>query len=251
MLSGQLGVDGIREFVHNPMHHGLATLLSQCVSGREQLGSADLLRTKYKPGRKLTAYYNLHVGSEVRPIALSWSAELQTDSLDAADIQDRAAPRHLVAPFERLSARTDGGRTGLLIAPIDPKMPQLMRLNDHSHLTSVLEDLAPESVLPRQPARIRALRYRPGQRHVLHVSPEADRDNRVAFIKIDRDNHAARAVRFAQAVGPLLSQRSPGASLVTPLGYAPGTRPPFGVALPARRCRRRCAILHERSPCWF
>ena len=37
--------------------------------------------------------------------------------MDAADLQDLTAPRQLVAPFERLSARTDGGQTGLLIAP--------------------------------------------------------------------------------------------------------------------------------------
>ena len=108
MLSGQLGADGIREFVHNPMHHGLANLLSQCVPGRERLGSADLLRTKYKPGRKLTAYYNLHVGAEVRPIALSWSAEPQTDSMDAADMPRPGSTAAPGCPVRNGSAR---GRT--------------------------------------------------------------------------------------------------------------------------------------------
>ena len=218
VLDGRLGADGIAEFVHNPMQHGLADLLTQCAPGREKLSSTKLLRTKYKPGRKLTAYYWLHVGAEVRPIALSWYAESHPD-LAAADMQDHAAPRHLVAPFVRLTARTESGQMGLLIAPIDPQMPQLMRLNDHSHLASMLKNLTSDSGLLPEATRIEAVRYRPGQRHVLHVSSVPDRHG-AAFIKIDRDNHGAQAVRFAQAVGPLLSEHSPNTSLVRPLGYS-------------------------------
>ena len=206
------------------MRHGLLDLLSQCVPGREQLVRTELLRTKYKAGRKLTAYYRLHVGADVRPIALAWSAESPSGNADATDIQDQAAPRHLVAPFERLCARTHGGQTSLLIAPIDPQMPQLMRLNDHAHVISMLENLAPDSLLSAGPTRIQAVRYRPGQRHVLHISRGPDRDGSAVYIKIDRDDHAARAVRFAQEVGPLLAERSPGASLVKPLGYAASDR---------------------------
>ena len=219
VLDGRLGADGVRELVHNPMQHGLADLLAQCVPGREKLSSAKLLRTKYKPGRKLTAYYRLHVGAEVRPIALSWYAESHPDSLAAADMQDQAAPRHLVAPFVRLTARTDSGQMGLLIAPIDPQMPQLLRLNEHSHVASMLKSLTSDSALLAEATRIEAVRYRPGQRHVLHVSCPPDRDG-AAFIKIDRDNHGAQAVRFAEAVGPLLSEHSPSTSLVRPLGYS-------------------------------
>ena len=52
-----------------------------------------------------------------------------------------------------------------------------------------------------------------------------------------------------KAVGPLLSRALPQHQS----GHAARlrrrrTRPPFGVALPARRCRRRCAILPERCP---
>ena len=129
VLSGQLGADGVRDVVHNPMDHGLTQLLSQCAADRLGTARAELLRTKYKPGRKLTAYYQLRIGTEARPIALIWSVESLSDTMDAADRQDLTAPRQLAAPFERLSARTDGGHTGLLIAPLDPQMPQLMRLH--------------------------------------------------------------------------------------------------------------------------
>ena len=83
----------------------------------------------------------------------------------------------------------------------------------------MLDDVAADSPCRAEGARIEAVRYRPGQRHVLRVSAATDRDNPAAYLKIDRDNHGARAVRFAQAVGPLLRERSPRARLVAPLGY--------------------------------
>jgi hypothetical protein len=179
----------------------------------------QLLRTKYKPGRKLTAYYRLRIGAEARPIALTWSVESLSDAMDAADRQDQTAPRHLVAPFERLSARTDAGHMGLLIAPLDPQMPQLMRLSQHSHLTAMLREVAADvAVLPGAP-RVQAVRYRPGQRHVLRVSAKSDHDGPAVYVKVDRDNRSERAVRFAELVGPLLAERSPGTGLVTPLGF--------------------------------
>ena len=60
-------------------------------SGREESrrGAAS---HEVQAGRKLTAYYQLHVGAEVRPIALIWSAELLTDGLDAADIKTGRHP---------------------------------------------------------------------------------------------------------------------------------------------------------------
>ena len=219
MLNAGLGAAGVGQLVHNPMQHGLASLLSQCVPGRDQLATTTLLRTKYKPGRKLTAYYRLHVGAEIRPIALFWFAELPADGTASADLQDRGAPRQLVAPFVRLSARTEGGRVALLIAPIDPQMSQLMRLSDHAYLTGLLADAHADPALLSTARRTQAVRYRPGQRHVLRVSAGTELDHEAAYLKIDRDDHGARAVRFAQAVGPLLAERSPRARLVEPLGY--------------------------------
>ena len=217
-LDGQLGSGGIRELALNPMQHGLADLLSQCLPGQGQLMRTELLRTKYKPGRKLTAYYRLHIGAVVRPIALSWVAKPEPDGMDA-DIEDDGAHRQLVAPFARLTARTMSGQMVLLIAPMDPQMPQLMRLNERSYVMSMLNNLTSCTALSPD-LTIEAVRYRPGQRHVLRVSPADDRENSATFIKIDRDDCGVRAVQFAQAVGPRLSERCPTASLVPPLGYS-------------------------------
>jgi aminoglycoside phosphotransferase len=84
----------------------------------------------------------------------------------------------------------------------------------------MLRNLTSDSDLRPEATRIQAVRYRPGQRHVLSVSFAPDPDRSAAFVKIDRDNRGARAVQFARAVGPRLAERSPGTSLVTPLGYA-------------------------------
>jgi aminoglycoside phosphotransferase (APT) family kinase protein len=227
VLDGQLGADGVRELVQDPMQYGLAQLLGQCLTGRERLSRTKLLRSKFKPGRKLTAYYELQVDAEVRPIAISWLAEPLSAGSETIGLPEPAAsgqPVAAYAPFVRLTAQADGGQTRLLISPLDPELPQLMRLNDHSYLSSMIKSLTPGVARRPQATRIEAVRYRPGQRHVLRVRPAADLDAAAVFIKIDRDNRAGRAVRFAEAVGPLLSERAPRTSLVEPLGYAADDR---------------------------
>ena len=94
-----------------------------------------------------------------------------------------------------------------------------MRLSDHAYLTGLLADAHADPALLSTARRTQAVRYRPGQRHVLRVSAGTELDHEAAYLKIDRDDHGARAVRFAQAVGPLLAERSPRARLVEPLGY--------------------------------
>jgi aminoglycoside phosphotransferase len=217
-LAGRLGASALREMVHDPLRHGLADLLRACLPAAEELGDPLLLRSKFKAGHKLTAYYRLGAEADARPLALSWCATPATDLLDAAETQGRAAASNAsqaasMAPFARLTARSDDGRTGLLIAPLDPQLPQLMRLDDHAYVRSLVERLTgtPQAL----PSRLTAVRYRPGQRHVLQVvtSPTT------LFLKIDRDHRGARAVRFAEVVGPRLTARVPSAELVPPIGY--------------------------------
>ena len=200
VLDGRLGADGVAELVHNPMQHGLADLLAQCVPGREKLSSAKLLRTKYKPGRKLTAYYRLHVGAEVRPIALSLVRGVAPRQLGrrrhAGPGGTPPSSRTIRAPDRADRKWTDGPAD----RPDRSADAAALRLNDHSHVASMLKSLTSDSALLPEATRIEAVRYRPGQRHVLHVSCPPDR-NGAAFIKIDRDNHGAQAVRFAAGGG--------------------------------------------------
>ena len=70
------------------------------------------------------------------------------------------------------------------------------------------------------------------------------------YVKVDRDNHGARAVRFAEAVGPLLAERSPGAGLVTRSAIVASDQAAVWRGTGGqRRCPRRCAILVARRHC--
>src|SRR6187455_1161292 len=140
-LGGHSGPAGLRELANNPVQHGLAELLRRCLPGSAEVQGTKLLRTKYKPARKLTAHYELTVDGMVRQIALSWLADPVGTPVDSLGIDAEAARRGLLAPFTRLAATTENSRATLLIAPADPVMPQLVRLNDHEHLEELVAGL--------------------------------------------------------------------------------------------------------------
>ena len=234
------------------MQHGLADLLSQCLPGRGQLDEDGAAANEVQAGSQAHGVLPAarRRGGSANRAQLVRRAALRQH--DAADIAGRGGTIASWLHHSHASrARTTSGQTGLLIAPIDPQMPQLMRLNDRSYVIGHARE--PDArIRPccRTQQRIQAVRYRPGQRHVLHVSPASDRDGSAMFIKIDRDDCGARAVRFAQAVGPLLSERCPTASLVPAarlLRRGPGCR--MAWTLPARRCRRKCATPLEPPRC--
>ena len=73
-LTGNLGVGSLRDLALDPLRHGVRGLLVDAVPGWD--GSIDrLIRTKYKPARKLTAYYQLTPGDEARHVAVTWTNE--------------------------------------------------------------------------------------------------------------------------------------------------------------------------------
>jgi aminoglycoside phosphotransferase len=219
VLTGHLGADGVREVAQNPFRYGFRELLDSCLPGRRETTCA-LLRTKFKPQRKLTAYYELTVdGAESRHACVTWSQE-RPASLPgpASGIPEESS----ASPFERLTASSDDGLVSLLVSPADPAMPQLRRLNDPAYLGGVLERLTGRPVPPPRPYDVRTLRYRPGQRHVLMVRSGPGRPG--VFIKSDRDDSGNIAVPVAWALAPHVAARCPGAHLAEPLGYVEADR---------------------------
>ena len=217
-LAGRLGASGVRRVVSDPWQHGLAELLPQCLPGAGDSQKASypvtLLRSKYKPGRKLTAYYSLRVDGSLRHLALSWEATPPGQGAD--DVGPSA-------PSERLAATSGDGRTILLVAPADPRMPQLAGLSRADHLAEVITQLAGSRGEFPSPgtAVVETVRYRPGQRHVLRVGYRTRAGSRTTtYVKLDRDDSGVRAVAVARAVGPVLAAGSPGARLADPLGYS-------------------------------
>jgi hypothetical protein len=159
----------------------LRRLLAEPLDGHvapSAIDSVELLRTKYKPGRTLTGYYR-------------WRADTRN-----------------------VAARTwyADGRTSVLIAPVDPVMPQLSRLYDPTELAELLGTIMGEAVCGSPSDLIlRTIRYRPGERHVLHVRGGLLTPSGV-YLKLDRHASGAYAV-------PVVAELVGHVKVARPLGY--------------------------------
>lgn len=249
---GVLDAQGLRELACHPLDHGLGELLRQCLPAPASVPEIELLRTKYKPGRALTASYRTDRSTAARWLAVSWALGPKdpspTGTPDVAVIEAEARRRGLMAPFSRLAARESTPAVSLLVSPADPTMAHLVRLHDPSYLDDLLHRLAGAPAVRRGRAvGITVVRYRPGQRHVLRV--DLDDGSRVgsAFVKTDRDDCGERAVTFARVLGPQLAAACPGASLCSPLGYAASDRASVWDGSPGRSLSQEVAT-GARSP---
>jgi len=102
-LAGVHGVEALRRMALDPLRHGVRELLAEQAPWWD--GSTPrLIRTKYKPSRKLSAYYELSPGDPARHAAVAWTNE----------------------------------SVEVLVSPDDPAMPQLAGLHDHAHLRDLL-----------------------------------------------------------------------------------------------------------------
>ena len=122
-LAGIHGVEALRAMALDPLPHGVRELLAEQAPWWD--GSTPrLIRTKYKPSRKLSAYYELSPGDPARHAAVAWTNE----SIE------------------------------VLVSPDDPSMPQLARLHDRRlpHRPARLhrsdrDDPLPAPATPRPP----------------------------------------------------------------------------------------------------
>ena len=74
-LLGDLGAAGVRQVALDPRRFGLAELL-ELLAPRSGAARLTLLRTKFKPARKLTAYYRLlQDRAQPLPLAVTWSLD--------------------------------------------------------------------------------------------------------------------------------------------------------------------------------
>ncbi|QWZ08028.1 aminoglycoside phosphotransferase family protein [Nocardioides panacis] len=197
----------------------MGELLGECLSdaGAWRL---DLLQSKFKPGRKLTAYYRLaparpspptagEDGVRARHLAVTWSVDRQP-AASAMPGTGRPQP-----PFERLVTASEDGRIVVRICPDDPAMPQLPRLADPGHLAGLVADLCGRRFATRQ-LTVDTVRYRPGQRHVERVRLDG---HPWMYVKTDRDCSGARAVAVATYLRDLVGQHPVHAAVALPLGY--------------------------------
>jgi hypothetical protein len=191
VLSGSLGVEAVRGVALAPWRHGLEVTPTK--GARSPGEDLELLRTKFKPHRKLTAYYR-----RGRP--------------------DGTPAEHLAVSWQAGASVADAPRVSVTTSPADPAMPHLSRLTSPSYLAALLARLDPGRGLATARLQVSTIRYRPGQRHVLRVT-DPDR-GRGFVVKTDRDHSGPRAISAARSLRPMLASHCPGADVVEPLGHS-------------------------------
>lgn len=212
-LQGTRGPAALAGIVLEPESHGVPELLRAHVG--DPPPRLALTRSKYKPSGKLTAYYELVTRDSRwsrRHVAVTWrTGALAAETADPWQEYDG-----------RLAATSVDGRVSVLVSPDDPAMPQLRRLHDRGHLFSAMAGLGQAWQGPVDELRIQTIRYRPGQRHVLYVRSARMRCG--LFVKTDRDDLGAHAVRMARMLQEVLPARCGSTAVAEPLGYLPEDR---------------------------
>ena len=179
----------------------------------------QLVRAKVKPGRKLTAEYEVVLPSAGlrRRIAVTWVGPCATAPGPSPGAEDEAHRRGVLAPFHRSWLVSDDGRMSVSVAPVDGAFPQLVRLHDPAHAMILLRASRVTAGLGDEAARVvvvETIRYRPGQRHVLRVVAGAG--GPAWYAKVYRDGTGRRAIDAAAQAAAAFAAAGGGAAGVLP-----------------------------------
>jgi len=234
-LAGRSGADGVRWALRAAAPRAaLRRELAALLPPGQPLVACRLVRAKFKPGRRLNAWYDLDLGpAGRRAVAVTWEPWDERADPPGADGQAARARRAggpaeqemeaearaegLAEPFTRL--RTAAPALGLRaqVAPLDPTHPHLVRLSSPRRVPELLR----RAGVPAAEAdgwTVAAVRYRPGQRHVLRWQPAGGAP---LFAKLYRGGHSARAARVAGTVADLLDHAGGGIAAARPLAHLP------------------------------
>src|SRR5687768_3646362 len=184
ILSGNKGLAGIQWALNGQSSRRLLRREAQAMlrSGY-RAGPFHLTRAKFKPGRKLSAYFTFPALDDVGQashsvhLAATWQKILDgTNHADGRDQLQEEANQSGLMPVQRELFRDipDQG-IKLQVWPFDPKFPQLVRLGNPSYVAGMFASLGIAHDLKQIPV-VTPIRYRPGERHVLRYeidSPEA------------------------------------------------------------------------------
>jgi len=178
ILSGQRGLVGVQELlIGEAAQARLNDALCSLLDRSTQLGDCRLQRAKFKPGRKLTAYYKLQlheqagIRTDIRPLAVTWTMPGAKQTADNTTFEATVVQNGLAAPFQKLTASAPDWGMQLQVSPLDPRFPQLIRLSDPGYVRA---RLAAEATSAADDYAISVIRYRPNQRHVLRYDPVVD-----------------------------------------------------------------------------
>jgi tRNA A-37 threonylcarbamoyl transferase component Bud32 len=197
LLSPPAGAEGLHAALRSPaLRRMVRGALAGMLADPSGLGPCRLHRTKAKPGAKLTAWFHvaLRDAAAGREVAVSWWEPARCPAVadDERAAEADALARGTARPFASLTTHVPSASMRIHAAPLDPAFPGLGPMSDPQHVATRLGfQKAPDVV---------ALRYRPGQRHVLRY-----RDGRPTwFAKLYRDARGERHARAAAAVSRVL-----------------------------------------------
>ena len=188
------------------------------------LGRCRLRRAKLKPGRKLSAYYDVSLRNDdeasprIRAVAVTWErvddSRPRGTSDETVAMEAEAIRRGVAAPFSSLRGEVPEWGMRIEVWPLDECFPQLVPLSDPSHAASVLPGA--DGTLPS----VTTVRYRPRQRQVLrfsfHSGPRAHPD---VFAKLYADDLGRRAFALTRHAALRLADAGHGLRAVTPIAY--------------------------------
>ncbi|PYU66928.1 MAG: hypothetical protein DMG49_20430 [Acidobacteria bacterium] len=250
VVSGRAKLKGIRRALLSVAARNLlADQLRALLPAEAVVGPLRIREAQFKPGRKLTAYYDAAVYAEgkkaacVRPIAVTWESETGADRsgemVDITKAVAEAVRRGVAAPFRQLTADLPELNMHMRISPLDARFTQLARLSDPQHVRTMLADTYASANGAGDRRRIRdykvtSVKYRPGRRHVLRYDPEDPGSGETVFAKVYigdkeartpnrasnrfRRKDGARTFRVAGEVAGWLAERG-GLNCLRPLAY--------------------------------
>lgn len=229
ILSGKAGVSGIQQLLNGQSsRHLLRSEAQRMLREGYNAGPFHLTRAKFKPERKLLAYFTFPAhnpagqASHSVHLAVSWQKNLDgTNHADDWSQLQEEANRSGLMPVQRELWRDipDQG-IKLQVWPLDPKFPHLVRLGNPSYVAGMLASLGIAHDLKQMPV-ITPIRYRPGERHVLRYeiyAPDtaAERGRRLYAKLYSNAQDAARAFGVANRVVDWLAANNYGLQGIRP-----------------------------------
>src|SRR5689334_1230085 len=143
ILSGKAGLAGIQGLIHGQSSRNLLRKEAQAMLKEGyRAGPFHLTRVKFKPGRKLSAYFTFPAISAVGDashlvhLAVAWQANLDGNPgvVKRAQLQEQADQNGLMPVQRELWREIPDRGLKLEMWPFDPEFSQLVRLGDPAYV---------------------------------------------------------------------------------------------------------------------
>ena len=222
ILSGKAGLAGIHRVLNGQSSRRvLRSEVQRMLRPGYRVGPFHLTRAKFKPERKLLAYFTFPAldaagqTSHSVHLAVAWQNLDGNNHADGRDQLQEEANQSGLMPVQRELWRDipDQG-IKLQVWPFDPEFPHLVSLGNPSYVARMFASLGIAHDLKQLPV-ITPIRYRPGERHVLRYEiyvPETvpGRGQRLYGKLYSNGQDAARAFRIANRVVDWLDANNQG-----------------------------------------